>query len=114
MTSHIKQVLLTFSENTSLHRVSHITNQKHSPWIRLAWILLFLLMVGAFLRLFTETWINYFAYPTVTNVEYRTTDSIAFPNVTICNSNAARYSAIVRDNDALYSLANSGHETGKH
>ena len=69
-------------------------------------------MVGAFLWSFVGTWINYFAYPTVTNVEYRTTDSIAFPSVTICNSNAARYSAIVRDNDALYTLANSEHEAG--
>ena len=43
----------------------------------------------------------------MTNVEYRTTDSIEFPSVTICNSNAARYSAIVRDNEALYTLSHS-------
>ena len=107
MTSHMKKVLLTFSENTSLNGISHITNQRNSLWIRLTWVFLFLLMVGSFLYLFAGTWINYFTYPTVTNVEYRTTDSIAFPTVTICNSNAARYSAIVRDNDALYTLSHS-------
>ena len=112
MTSHMKQLLLTFSENTSLHGVSRITNQRYSPWIRLAWISLFLLMVGTFLRLFAGTWINYFTYPTVTNVEYRTTDSIAFPSITICNSNAARYSAIVRDNDALYAFTKSARAKG--
>ena len=107
MTSKIKQAVLSFSENTSLHGISYTTNQKLSTLTRLVWMLLFVLMVGSFLRLFTGTWMNYFSYPTVTSVEYQTTDSISFPSVTICNSNVARCSAIIKDNNALYVFKNS-------
>ena len=59
---------------------------------------------GSFLGLFTATWMNYFSYPTVTSVEYRASDSISFPCITACNSNIARYSAIIKDNNALYAF----------
>ena len=104
MTSQIKEVMLSFSENTSLHGISYITNQKLSTLTRLVWMLLFMLMVGSFLGLFATTWMDYFSYPTVTSVEYRTSYSISFPSVTVCNSNIARYSAIIKDNNALYAF----------
>ena len=98
----LKYEIKQFAEKTSLHGIAGIINPKHSSWIRLAWLLFFLLMLATYLFMLNQTLIEYFQYPVVTNVEYRTTDSIAFPSVTICNYNIHRYSAIVKDNTALY------------
>ena len=72
MASQLKQILLTFFENTTLHGVSYINNQRHSTWTRLAWMLAFLLMFAIYLYLLCGTLINYYSYPMVTNVEYMT------------------------------------------
>ena len=45
---------------------------------------------------------TYYNYPTQTYVEYRITDAIKFPSVTICNSNVARYSAIISNKYAMH------------
>ena len=53
----------------------------------------------------SQTLTEYFKYPVVTNVEYRTTDSITFPSVTIRNFNIFRYSAILQDNTGLFMMS---------
>ena len=100
--SQLKYEMKQFAENTSLHGMAGIINSKRSPWIRLAWLLSFLFMLATYLFMLSQTVIEYFQYPVVTNVEYRTTDSIAFPSVTICNFNFHRYSAIANSNIGLY------------
>ena len=107
MASQLKQILLIFSENTSLHGVSYINNQRHSTWNILAWMLAFSLMFVIYLCMLCGTLISYYSYPTVTNAEYMTTDAISFPSVTVCNSNAGRYSAITRNKDAMHVFKNS-------
>ena len=99
--SPLSQELKQFGENTSFHGIAGIINAKHCLWIRLTWIFCFLLMAVIYLFMLTTTIINYYQYPVVTNVEYRTADEIAFPSVTICNMNMARYSAVLQDDRAI-------------
>ena len=102
MPSQLKQILLTFSENTSFHGVSNASNETHTKWTRLAWMFAFTLMFVIYLYMLCGTLMTYYNYPTQTNVEYRITDAIKFPSVTICNSNVARYSAIIRNKYAMH------------
>ena len=108
MASQLKEVLLTFSETTSFHGVFHMNHKGHPSWLRLAWVLAFVVILGAYLYMLSGTLMNYYSYPVVTNVEYKTTHAIKFPSVTICNTNVARYSLILADRYALYVASRSG------
>ena len=101
--STLKSELKQFAENTTFHGVANIINHpKHPVWMRLTWMFFFLLMLSIYFFMLSQTLTKYYKYPVVTNVEYRTTDSITFPSVTICNFNIFRYSAILQDNTGLF------------
>ena len=100
--SHLKYELKQLAENTSLHGIADIINTKHSVWIRMAWILLFLFMLGVYLFMLCQTLTAYYEYPVATHIEYRTADSIAFPSVTVCNMNIVKYSLLITDDMALH------------
>ena len=102
MPSQLKQVLLALSENTSFHGVSHTSNERHTKWTTLAWILAFTLTFVVYVYVLCGTLMIYYNYPTQTNVEDRITDAIKFPSVTICNINVDRYSAIIRNKYAMH------------
>ena len=79
------QNLAAFSQNTTLHGISHISQSKTKVIQRLAWTAIFLGAVTLFLYFIVTSTIRFFSYPIVSTLEFQYVESLELPSVTICN-----------------------------
>uniref|UniRef100_A0A674INV0 Acid sensing ion channel subunit 1 n=1 Tax=Terrapene triunguis TaxID=2587831 RepID=A0A674INV0_9SAUR len=83
-----------FASRSTLHGIHHIF--AHGPYMgrHLLWTLAFLGSLGLLLHVYAERVAYYVQYPHNTQLEEETTPHAAFPAVTLCNLNRARFSQL--------------------
>ncbi|XP_059041374.1 acid-sensing ion channel 1 isoform X5 [Mustela lutreola] len=86
--------LVAFANSCTLHGASHIFVEG-GPGLRQAlWAVAFVLALGAFLCQVGDRVAYYLSYPHVTLLDEVATTELAFPAVTLCNTNAVRLSQL--------------------
>jgi len=82
-------ILADYLLTTATHGLRNIGGA-YTKLHRAFWIITFLAAFGLMLYFVTSCVLQYVAYPTQTNIEIQADRDMAFPAVTVCNSNAHR------------------------
>ncbi|CAF3187174.1 unnamed protein product [Rotaria sp. Silwood2] len=85
-----QSIFIDYLLATSTHGLRSV-GRAHSNFNLVFWIIVFTAAFGLMLYFVIAAILQYFAYPTQTNVEIRLDRSMSFPAVTICNANPFRY-----------------------
>lgn len=86
--------LVAFAKNCSLHGASHVFVEGGPGPRQALWAVAFVLALGAFLCQVGDRIAYYLSYPHVTLLDEVATTELAFPAVTLCNTNAVRLSQL--------------------
>ena len=80
----LKEKFLEHLSTTHLHGLPHIVRTKYW-YMKLFWLVFFLLMLGISLWLIVLAYQSYFAYPVITSIKKYVDKEPDFPAVTFCN-----------------------------
>ncbi|XP_008581212.1 PREDICTED: acid-sensing ion channel 1-like [Galeopterus variegatus] len=86
--------LVAFAKSCTLHGASHIFVEGGLGPRQALWVVAFVLALGAFLCQVGDRVAYYLSYPHVTRLDEVATTELAFPAVTLCNTNAVRLSQL--------------------
>lgn len=86
--------LVAFANSCTLHGASHIFVEGGPGPRQALWAVAFVLALGAFLCQVGDRVAYYLSYPHVTLLDEVATTELAFPAVTLCNTNAVRLSQL--------------------
>lgn len=86
--------LVAFASSCSLHGASHVFVEGGPGPRQALWAVAFVLALGAFLCQVGDRVAYYLSYPHVTLLDEVATTELAFPAVTLCNTNAVRLSQL--------------------
>lgn len=86
--------LVAFANSCTLHGASHIFVEGGPGPRQALWAAAFILALGAFLCQVGDRVAYYLSYPHVTLLDEVATTELAFPAVTLCNTNAVRLSQL--------------------
>uniref|UniRef100_G3TRH0 Acid sensing ion channel subunit 1 n=1 Tax=Loxodonta africana TaxID=9785 RepID=G3TRH0_LOXAF len=86
--------LVAFAKSCTLHGASHVFVEGGLGPRQALWAVAFVLALGAFLCQVGDRVAYYLSYPHVTLLDEVATTELAFPAVTLCNTNAVRLSQL--------------------
>lgn len=86
--------LVAFANSCTLHGASHVFVEGGPGPRQALWAVAFVLALGAFLCQVGDRVAYYLSYPHVTLLDEVATTELAFPAVTLCNTNAVRLSQL--------------------
>uniref|UniRef100_A0A2I3HX90 Acid sensing ion channel subunit 1 n=1 Tax=Nomascus leucogenys TaxID=61853 RepID=A0A2I3HX90_NOMLE len=91
---HSPMDLVAFANSCTLHGTNHIFVEGGPGPRQVLWAVAFVLALGAFLCQVGDRVAYYLSYPHVTLLNEVATTELAFPAVTLCNTNAVRLSQL--------------------
>nr|XP_009423708.4 acid-sensing ion channel 1 isoform X3 [Pan troglodytes] len=91
---HSPMDLVAFANSCTLHGTNHIFVEGGPGPRQVLWAVAFVLALGAFLCQVGDRIAYYLSYPHVTLLNEVATTELAFPAVTLCNTNAVRLSQL--------------------
>jgi hypothetical protein len=84
--------IVEYTQSSTLHGISYISNPSKSTPRRSLWLLVFLACVGTQTYFASRAVKRYLNFPTTSTTEYLYVDSLEFPSISICNANPLRKS----------------------
>ena len=89
---YLEKMVFNFFQDISVIGLKNCFDKSRSKLRRVLWALLIILGIGVALYQISDRITYYFSYPTSTDINMINADELDFPQVTICNENAARMS----------------------
>ncbi|XP_068804931.1 acid-sensing ion channel 1-like [Struthio camelus] len=83
-----------FASRSTLHGIQHIFRHERYSARNLLWLLAFLGSLALLVHVYAKCLGFYFQYPHSTQLEEETVRGMAFPAITLCNLNPARFSQL--------------------
>lgn len=90
----LKSKFETFSGETTLHGFRNAFSTKYKTGHRLVWMLILLIMISAYMYVFTTSLVRYFKYNVSTSNRQIYADTLEYPTLSVCDQNMFTNSAL--------------------